>query len=156
MTSKPLKPSRPIAFIIWLCIAACVIALDQVSKTWVVHHFMEKESQIVTGFFNLVRRHNPGAAFSFLGDASGWQRWLFTALAVMAACVIVWLLRKPNQPRDFCVALSLILGGAIGNVVDRIAYGYVIDFIEIHAAGWAFPAFNVADSAISANARAYS
>ncbi len=106
----------------------------------------------MTSFFNIVRVHNPGAAFSFLASASGWQRWFFTALGIGAAIFIVWLLRSHSSQRLFAFSMACLLGGAVGNVVDRVLYGYVVDFVQLHYAGWAFPAFNVADSAITAGA----
>jgi signal peptidase II len=106
----------------------------------------------VSSFFNLVRVHNSGAAFSFLADASGWQRWFFTGLGLVAAVVIVWMLKNHAGQRLFGFALACILGGAVGNVIDRVLYGYVVDFLDFHWAGMHFPAFNVADSAISVGA----
>jgi signal peptidase II len=132
----------------WLGIAAIVIMLDQITKVTVSKLFSFGESHTVTSFFNLVLAHNRGAAFSFLAAESGWQRWFFTGIAVAAALFILYLLRKHSGQRMFCWALALILGGAIGNVIDRSLYGYVIDFLDFHAAGWHWPAFNVADSAI--------
>ena len=136
----------------WLGLAALVIILDQVSKLWISSHFIYGESLPVTGFFNLVLAHNNGAAFSFLSDAGGWQRWLFSGIAVIAAVWITWLLRKHSQEKLFCFALALILGGALGNLIDRVAYGYVIDFLDFYWNTYHFPAFNVADSAISCGA----
>lgn len=136
----------------WLGLAALVIILDQVSKLWISSHFIYGENLPVTGFFNLVLVHNNGAAFSFLSDAGGWQRWLFSGIAVIAAVWITWLLRKHSQEKLFCFALALILGGALGNLIDRVAYGYVIDFLDFYWNTYHFPAFNVADSAISCGA----
>jgi signal peptidase II len=96
--------------------------------------------------------YNPGAAFSFLSQAGGWQRWFFTVIGIVAAIVIIWLLQKNTHDRPFCMALSLILGGAMGNVLDRLLYGAVVDFIDVHYDGWHWPAFNIADSAISIGA----
>ena len=101
---------------------------------------------------NLVRVHNPGAAFSFLADAGGWQRWFFTGLGIVAACVMVYLLKMHTGQTLFCLALSLLLGGAVGNVIDRLLYSHVIDFLDFYYGTWHFPAFNVADSAISVGA----
>ncbi len=142
----PKLPSR------WLAVSALVIVLDQLSKSWIVGHFAFGESLPLTGFFNLVLAHNTGAAFSFLNDAGGWQRWLFSAIAVVASAWIVWLLRRHEQQKLFCLALALVLGGALGNLVDRIAYGYVIDFLDFYWDVYHFPAFNVADSAITCGA----
>lgn len=136
----------------WLAIAAVVVLLDQYTKVLIVANFDLHEGRRVTDFFNLVRAHNRGAAFSFLADASGWQRWAFTALAAGAAFVITWLLRQHGAQRLFATALTLILGGAVGNAIDRLWHGHVIDFLQFHAGGWAFPSFNVADSAITLGA----
>lgn len=106
----------------------------------------------VTDFLNWFLIYNPGAAFSFLSQAGGWQRWFFTVIGIVAAIVIIWLLQKNTHDRPFCLALSLILGGAIGNVIDRLLYGAVVDFIDVHYDGWHWPAFNIADSAISIGA----
>lgn len=136
----------------WLGIAAIVMLLDQITKALIVQTFAIGESRIVTGFFNLVHWRNQGAAFSFLSASSGWQRWFFVALATFAAVFIVWLLRRHGGQRLFAWALALILGGAIGNVIDRLARGSVVDFIQVHWHGAAFPSFNVADSAITVGA----
>ena len=136
----------------WLLLAAVIVALDQLVKAWIVGHFDYGESREVTGFFNLVRVHNSGAAFSFLAGASGWQRWFFVALGAAASVFIVWLLRSDGGRPLYAAALTAILGGAIGNVVDRLVHGHVIDFVQLHHAGWSFPAFNVADSAITVGA----
>ena len=114
--------------------------------------FQWGETLPITSFFNLVRVHNPGAAFSFLADAGGWQRWFFTGLGVLAAGVMVYLLRMHAGQTLFCLALSLLLGGAVGNVIDRLLYSYVIDFLDFYYGTWHFPAFNVADSAITVGA----
>ncbi|HKW83362.1 MAG TPA: signal peptidase II, partial [Burkholderiaceae bacterium] len=136
----------------WLGIAALVIVLDQLTKTLILHTFQLNDSHTVTAFFNVVRVHNTGAAFSFLAGASGWQRWFFVGLGAAAALFIVWLLRSHGGQRLFCWALALILGGAVGNVVDRLMHGYVVDFLQVHHRGWYFPSFNVADSAITLGA----
>ena len=141
---------------VWLGIALVILLADQFTKVLIIGSFQLGDSQTVTSFFNLVRVHNSGAAFSFLSSASGWQRWFFTAIGVGAAGFIVWLLRSHPNQRLFCFALALVLGGAIGNVIDRVLWGYVIDFLDFHWDWLAplfyqghFPAFNVADSAIS-------
>jgi len=141
---------------VWLGIALVILLADQFTKVLIIGSFELGDSQTVTSFFNLVRVHNSGAAFSFLSSASGWQRWLFTGIGVGAAGFIVWLLRSHPSQRLFCFALALVLGGAIGNVIDRVLWGYVIDFLDFHWDWLAplfyqghFPAFNVADSAIS-------
>ena len=136
----------------WLAIAFVAVLLDQFTKTLIIGNFQLNDSRTVTSFFNLVRVHNSGAAFSFLAGASGWQRWFFVGLGIVASGFIVWMLRSHGGQKLFGWALALILGGAIGNVVDRLLHGYVVDFIQIHAGGWYFPSFNVADSAISVGA----
>jgi signal peptidase II len=132
----------------WLGIAAVVILLDQISKIAIAGNFAYGESHALTSFFNLVLVYNKGAAFSFLAAETGWQRYLFTALGILAALFIVALLKKHAGQRVFCWALALVLGGALGNVIDRLLYGHVIDFLDFHVGGWHWPAFNVADSAI--------
>lgn len=136
----------------WLLLAAAIFVADQWTKQWILDHYQHGDATVVTSFFNIVRAHNPGAAFSFLAGASGWQRWFFTAIGVGAAVFIVWLLRAHAGQRLFSFALTLILGGAIGNVVDRLQHGYVVDFLDFHWAGWHFPAFNIADSGITVGA----
>jgi len=136
----------------WLGLALVILILDQFTKVMVTGYFQLGDSRTVTGFFNLVRVHNAGAAFSFLAGASGWQRWLFTVIGIAAVLLILWMLRSHSGQRLFALALSLILGGAIGNLVDRIAYGHVVDFLQFHYGGWYFPSFNVADSAITIGA----
>jgi signal peptidase II len=137
---------------LWLGIALVTLLLDQFTKIAVVGAFQLGEALPITSFFNLVRVHNPGAAFSFLADAGGWQRWFFTGLGVLAAGVMVFLLRMHAGQTLFCLALSLLLGGAIGNVIDRLLYSHVIDFLDFYYGTWHFPAFNVADSAITVGA----
>jgi signal peptidase II len=110
--------------------------------------FSYGQSKPVTSFFNLVLAYNKGAAFSFLAAEAGWQRYLFSGIAIAAAAFIVYLLKRHAGQRLFCWALALVLGGAVGNLIDRIAYGHVIDFLDVHVAGWHWPAFNIADSAI--------
>ncbi len=136
----------------WLLLAAAIFVADQWTKQWILDHYQHGDATFVTSFFNIVRAHNPGAAFSFLAGASGWQRWFFTAIGVGAAVFIVWLLRAHAGQRLFSLALAMILGGAIGNVVDRLQHGYVVDFLDFHWAGWHFPAFNIADSGITVGA----
>ena len=140
------------ALLPWLGIALVVILADQFTKTLIIGHFQLGDSRHVTSFFNLVRAHNTGAAFSFLAGASGWQRWFFVGLGAVATAFIVWMLKRHGGQRLFGWALSLILGGAIGNVIDRLLHGYVIDFIQVHYGGWYFPSFNAADSAITLGA----
>jgi signal peptidase II len=136
----------------WLVLAAVVILLDQWSKSAIVSHFIYGEMLPVTGFFNLVLAHNEGAAFSMLAGAGGWQRWFFTAIAIGASVWIITMLRKHAAQPLFCFALTMILGGALGNLIDRIAYGYVVDFLNFHWDEHHFPAFNLADSAITLGA----
>lgn len=140
------KPSTGIG--LWIGIASIVILLDQLSKITVTKLFTYGESLPVTSFFNLVLAYNKGAAFSFLAAESGWQRYFFTTVGIIAALVIVYMLRRHAGQRLFCWALALILGGAIGNVIDRVLYGHVIDFLDVHFGGWHWPVFNLADSAI--------
>ena len=136
----------------WLGIALAVVLFDQFTKTLIIGNFELGDSRFVTSFFNIVRWHNTGAAFSFLRDAAGWQRWFFIGLGTLAAGAIVWLLHRHSGQRLFSWALALILGGAVGNVIDRVLHGYVVDFIQVHYAGWAFPSFNIADSSITIGA----
>ncbi len=143
----------------WLGIALLVILADQLTKTLIVGSFQLGDSHTVTSFFNIVRVHNAGAAFSFLAGASGWQRWFFVGLGGVATVFIVWMLKQHGGQRLFSLALSLILGGALGNVIDRLLHGHVIDFLQFHwdglapmFAGGYFPSFNLADSAITIGA----
>ena len=137
---------------LWLGLALITLLLDQLTKIAIVGSFQLGEALPLTSFFNLVRVHNPGAAFSFLADAGGWQRWFFTGLGTVAALVMIYLLRMHAGQSLFCLSLSLLLGGAVGNVIDRVLYSHVVDFLDFHYAGWHFPAFNVADSAITVGA----
>jgi signal peptidase II len=136
----------------WYALALLVVTLDQLTKYWVSASFDYAEVRMVSGFFNLVLTHNRGAAFSFLADASGWQRGFFIAIALVAIVVISLLLARHAGEKLFCFALALILGGAIGNVLDRIVLGHVVDFLDFHLAGWHWPAFNLADSTITVGA----
>lgn len=136
----------------YLFLALFVLIADQVSKWWAQMSLPMAQAIKVTDFLNWFLIYNPGAAFSFLSQAGGWQRWFFTIIGIIAAVVIIWLLQKNTQDRPFCIALALILGGAIGNVLDRLLYGAVVDFIDVHYDGWHWPAFNLADSAISIGA----
>ena len=153
------KGGRGSGWLLWIGVAALIVLADQCSKVLVMGSFVLGESLPVTGFFNLVRVHNAGAAFSFLSDAGGWQRWFFTGLGVVAAAIMVWMLRAHAGQRLFCSAVSLILGGAVGNVIDRLLHGHVVDFLDFHwdflaglFLGGHFPAFNLADSAITVGA----
>ena len=136
----------------WFFLSAAVVFLDYVTKIAVLAAFAPGEGRALTPFFNLVLVFNKGAAFSFLATAQGWQTLFFSAIAVVAAIVISFLIVKSENKILFCAGLALILGGALGNLYDRIVYGHVVDFLDFHAAGWHFPAFNVADSAISVGA----
>lgn len=147
------------ALLRWLGLALLIVLADQLSKLLIVGYFAPGDGQRVTHFFNLVRVHNSGAAFSFLAGASGWQRWFFTGLGIAAAIFILSLLKLHPGQKLFSFSLSCILGGALGNVIDRLLYGYVIDFLQFHWSWLApvftlgyFPAFNLADSAITIGA----
>ena len=135
----------------WLWLAAAVLVADLATKAAIVAAFRDGGERVVTGFFSLILTYNAGAAFSFLAGADGWQRWLFAAIAVAATVLIVALLRRGGSAL-YCAGLALILGGAIGNLWDRLAIGKVVDFLLFHYAQWAWPAFNVADSAITVGA----
>lgn len=136
----------------WLGLAFVILLVDQFTKVLIVGYYHLGDSTYVTSFFNVVRAHNTGAAFSFLAGASGWQRWFFTVLGFVAAGVILWMLKSHPGQRLFSFAMACILGGALGNVIDRLLYGYVVDFLDFHWRNWHFPAFNVADSAITVGA----
>jgi signal peptidase II len=136
----------------WLALAAAIVVADQLAKYAAVQFLAVGKAVAVTPFFNLVLVYNSGAAFSILSDAAGWQRALFIAIALIASAWIVWLLRKYPHQRLFALALSLVLAGAVGNVIDRIVVGAVIDFLDFHALGYHWPAFNVADSAVTCGA----
>ena len=137
----------------WLGIAFIVLLVDQLTKITITKLFFHGEEKHVTSFFNLVLAYNPGAAFSFLSDAGGWQRYFFTAIALAAVGYILYLLKRHPGQRLFCASLALIMGGAIGNLIDRLLYGHVIDFLDFHWSGFGhFPAFNIADSAICVGA----
>jgi signal peptidase II len=129
-------------------LALIVLVLDLASKHWVESILLHGQQIPLTDFFNLVLTYNAGAAFSFLSDASGWQRWFFSGIAAAASILIVYLLRKHAAEKLFCLALSLVLGGALGNLWDRITLGHVVDFLDFYVGGYHWPAFNVADSAI--------
>ena len=136
----------------WLSLALILLIADQFTKVLILGYYQLGDATQVTSFFNVVRVHNTGAAFSFLASASGWQRWFFTAIGIAAALFILWMLKSHAGQRLFSFALACILGGAVGNVIDRTLHGYVVDFLDFHYAGWHFPAFNVADSAITIGA----
>jgi signal peptidase II len=136
----------------WFALSALVVFLDYLSKIAVLGSFSPGESRAVTSFFNLVLVFNKGAAFSFLASAQGWQTLFFAAIAVVASFVIGFLIIRNKDKKLFCGGLGLILGGALGNLYDRVVYGHVVDFLDFHALGWHYPAFNVADSAITVGA----
>jgi signal peptidase II len=143
----------------WLGLAGLILLADQLTKLTILGLYQLGDSTFVTDYFNIVRVHNPGAAFSFLADAGGWQRWFFTTVGVGATVFIVWMLRNHSHERFFAFSLACILGGAVGNVIDRVAYGYVVDFLDFHFRfleglfyGGHFPAFNIADAGISIGA----
>jgi signal peptidase II len=158
MTFSP-RGARAPGLLPWLALALVVIVLDQFTKTLIVGWFQLSDSHPVTSFFSLVRAHNTGAAFSFLAGASGWQRWFFAALGLVASAFIVWMLKRHPSQRLFCFAITMIMGGAVGNVLDRLLHGYVVDFLQFRFAflqplfpGGYFPSFNLADSAITLGA----
>jgi signal peptidase II len=157
--SHSFKSSPSAGWLPWLALSVLILLADQFTKVLVLGFYQLGDSTRVMSFFNVVRVHNSGAAFSFLAGAGGWQRWFFTAIGVVAALVMLWMLKKHAGQKLFAFALACILGGAIGNVIDRVLYGYVLDFLDFHwawltpiFAGGHFPAFNVADSAISVGA----
>lgn len=152
MTETRRDATLPI-FLIWIALAGFVVVADQYTKTLIIAGFQIGEAKVVwTDLFNLVRVHNSGAAFSFMASADGWQRWLFTGIGLAAAAGITALLKFQGGQKLFGFALACILGGALGNVLDRIMYGYVIDFLDFYWGSWHFPAFNLADSAITLGA----
>jgi signal peptidase II len=143
----------------WIGLAAIILLADMFTKALILGYYQLGDSTYVTPFFNVVRVHNPGAAFSFLAGAGGWQRWFFTVIGVGAAIFIVWMLRSHSGEKLFAFSLACILGGAIGNVIDRVVHGYVIDWLDFHFSllsgifhGGHFPSFNIADIGISVGA----
>jgi signal peptidase II len=158
MASRSSSSSSP-SLALWLGLAAIVILADQVTKTLIIGSMQLGDLRPVTSFFDIVRAHNTGAAFSFLAGAGGWQRWFFVGLGIVASGFIVWLMRGHPTQKLFCFAVSMILGGALGNVIDRLLHGYVVDFLQFRFAflepifhrGY-FPSFNIADSAITLGA----
>lgn len=152
MTETPNRGTR--RFIAWLVIAMLVVIADQVTKWGIIHWLDLYDKEVITSFINLTHQQNSGAAFSFLAGATGWQRWFFVVLATaVSAVIVVWLWRiRTEGPLVLMAGLSLVLGGAVGNLIDRARLGYVTDFIQVWFGNWAFPSFNVADSAISVGA----
>ena len=151
MARKPFARTG-VSLMAWLGWSMLLLVADQFTKVLIMGYYQLGDSTTVTTFFNIVRVHNSGAAFSFLAGAGGWQRWFFTAIGIGAALLMVWLLKKHAGQTLFAFAIASILGGAVGNVIDRVLYGYVVDFLDFHWRGWHFPAFNVADSAITIGA----
>jgi signal peptidase II len=134
----------------WLLVPAAVVALDQYTKQLIMEHFALFDRQAVLPFFDLVRLHNTGAAFSFLANASGWQNWFFSGVALLVSGLILWwFICQPRERVIVPLGLMLVLGGAIGNLIDRLQHGYVVDFVLLYVDRWSFPAFNVADSGIT-------
>jgi signal peptidase II len=150
--AKTTFSKTPGAMLPWLGLALIIFIADQFTKVLILGYYQLGDATYVTSFFNVVRVHNSGAAFSFLANAGGWQRWFFTGIGIAATLFIVWMLRAHAGQKLFSFALSCILGGAVGNVVDRLLHGYVVDFLDFHYAGWHFPAFNIADGAITIGA----
>jgi signal peptidase II len=136
----------------WFTASALIVLVDQLTKWVLLARLAPGERREVTEFFNLVLVFNKGAAFSFLAEAGGWQTPILVAFAIGAALIVSWLLLRSRGRRTFCAGLALILGGALGNVIDRLRFGHVVDFLDLHAGGWHWPAFNVADSAITLGA----
>jgi signal peptidase II len=136
----------------WFAAAAVLVVVDQLTKAAILSALVPGQRIELTPFFNLVLAFNRGAAFSFLSDAAGWQTWLFAGFAVVAATIVSYLILKNRNKTLFCLGLTLILGGALGNLVDRLRFGHVVDFLDFHAFGWHWPAFNVADSGITVGA----
>lgn len=136
----------------WLGIAALIVLFDQLSKIWISRILGYGQVIELTPFFNLMLAYNKGAAFSFLASQAGWQRYFFTIISIAAIIFIVYLLKRHAGQKLFCLSLALILGGAVGNLIDRSLYGHVIDFLDVHAAGWHWPTFNIADCGITIGA----
>jgi len=153
------RQNSGLSLALWLALALLVVVLDQFTKTLIVGWFQLGDARAVTTYFSLVRAHNTGAAFSLLSDSSGWQRWFFIVLGTLASGLIVWMLRTHASQKLFCFALTMILGGAVGNLIDRALHGYVVDFLQFRFSlleplfrGGYFPSFNLADSAITLGA----
>jgi len=142
-------PGAVPAAVRWLWFSLLVIALDQSAKAWIIAHLELYQSLPLTSFLEIIRTHNTGAAFSFLANAGGWQRWMFIALGLTVSIAVPWWLRRENPHALVAAALAFIVGGALGNVIDRVWHGHVIDFIHFHYRGFEFPAFNIADSSIT-------
>lgn len=143
---------KSVGLTLWLGIAVIIVLIDQLTKITLSRMMVYGQSDTITSFFNLVMVYNRGAAFSFLADQPGWQRYFFAGVSLFASLLIIWMLKRHPGQRLFCWAMTLILGGALGNLIDRIAYGHVIDFLDFHIGSLHWPAFNVADSAITIGA----
>lgn len=146
------QAQTPPALTRWLVLAGCMLIVDQLTKLWFDSSLRYGERLKVLPFFDFTLLYNPGAAFSFLADQAGWQRWFFTVLGLGAAGFILWMMHKSRTQTRLLLALSLILSGALGNVIDRVAYGHVIDFLLFYWQNWYYPAFNIADSCITLGA----
>ncbi|MEC5213677.1 signal peptidase II [Polaromonas sp. CG_9.5] len=140
------------AMLPWLVLAVILLMADQFTKVLILGYYQLGDATYINSFFNVVRVHNTGAAFSFLASESGWQRWFFTGIGIAAAVFITWMLKSHPGQKLFSFAMACILGGALGNVIDRTMHGYVVDFLDFHYGNWHFPAFNVADAAITVGA----
>jgi len=151
--TEQVENTQPTGMLKWLWLAGLVLVLDQITKILISSSFVMYEKVQITPFFDLTLAHNPGAAFSFLASEGGWQRWFFTVIAVVISIVLtVWMHRLPKTDKWMGICLALVLGGALGNLVDRVMYGYVVDFLSFHWGDNYFPAFNIADSGISLGA----
>jgi signal peptidase II len=147
-----MNPPNKFYWLRWLIISVIVVVFDLSTKYYFDSTFQYGETRVVTPFFNWVLVYNPGAAFSFLANAGGWQREFFIVLTTIITSILLWMLKSNQQNRFLSVGLTLIIGGALGNLFDRIVHGHVIDFIQLHAGGYYWPAFNIADSAICVGA----
>ena len=150
--TRPYGESSHASIWLWLGWALVILVADQVTKMLILGSYQLGDATPITPFFNIVRAHNTGAAFSFLAQAGGWQRWLFTGFGLLAALFILWQLHAHPGQKLFSFALASILGGAVGNVIDRMMHGYVVDFLDFYWASSHFPAFNIADAGISVGA----
>ncbi|WP_040719469.1 signal peptidase II [Oxalobacter paraformigenes] len=152
MATRNLYYKNKTGILPWLGLAILIVLFDQLSKIWITHTLSYGQAIKLTSFFNLLLVYNEGAAFSFLASQAGWQRYFFTVISVVAVIFIVYLLKRHSHQKLFCLSLALILGGAIGNLIDRSLYGHVIDFLDVHAFGWHWPTFNIADCGITIGA----
>ena len=148
VTRRVFSQDRSIGFVWWLVVAGLVVACDQISKLWMLSLMRLGDTIRVTSFFNFHLLFNEGSAFSFLASQSGWQRMFFLTIGILAAVFILYEIRKHRENSFFCLSLSLILGGDIGNVIDRLAYGHVVDFLDFHYGTWHYPTFNIADCGV--------